>query len=156
MKQETIDKFVPPYNKESRKKIIEKIKREVNDEGSCRVGWAAEQVLKSPQQNHVHDKLAGIITKNSRYIKERNDLFPKDWNIVTNPSYSLVIIQRIGIIATLIFSVAAIIIQIINLQITKSSRDSQKELQEKVKETQAQVQHLIQITQPTNQRPLSK
>lgn len=76
------------YSQEYRQQIIDIIIQVVHDEGSCRVGWAAQHVLKEPQQNHVHDKIAGYITRNPRYHKERNQQFPKDWNIVLNPNYT--------------------------------------------------------------------
>lgn len=66
------------HYKEIEKTIIAEIRRG----GSCRVGWAAKEVLNENQQNHVHDKIAARITKSGKFAKERNAKFPQDWNIV--------------------------------------------------------------------------
>jgi hypothetical protein len=48
---------------EEKRQILELIKRHIDEHDTVRVGWAAEQILKSKQQNHVLDKLSAAVTK---------------------------------------------------------------------------------------------
>ena len=67
-----------PFDQESKMKIIDLIIRHVDEEASCRVGWAAEQILKQPQPNHVLNKITASLVQTGRYLKEKSKYNPKD------------------------------------------------------------------------------
>jgi hypothetical protein len=73
---------------EEKQQIIDLMKRHIDENDNVRVGWAAEHILKSKQQNHILDKLSAAITKTNEYIREpANPNFAYDWNIRKNPTY---------------------------------------------------------------------
>jgi hypothetical protein len=74
--------------------IVRLLINHVEKNGSCRAGWASKSIIGSEQQNHVHDKIAGLATLSGEYIKERNEKFKEDWTIYRNPNYELAIITK--------------------------------------------------------------
>lgn len=67
-------------NQEHKKKIIEYCIQQVEEDDSVRVGYAAETILGSKQENHVHDKIAAAMERLG-YRKEPSRRFQFDWNI---------------------------------------------------------------------------
>lgn len=124
---------------EQKEQIIDLIKQHIDNNDSVRVGWAAEQILKSKQQNHILDKLSAAITKTNEYIREpANPNFAYDWNIRKNPEYkkenwsdkNKILFQIIVGLITAIFS---LVVGIILWSIDKRQADQKRnELQEQV------------------------
>jgi len=75
------------YNQVDAEKIVYLIKGHVDNYDNCRVGWACEEVLKQKQQNHYHNKISAKVIQDQRYIRERDNQWPNDWNILKNPNY---------------------------------------------------------------------
>jgi hypothetical protein len=122
--------------KEVRNLIIELIINHVEENGSCRVGWAAKEVIGSDQQNHVHDKIMGLVTKSGMYTKERNMLFQKDWNIYYNSNYEFSevskktsIIQRKALRITVGVSILTLLVTGVNIWLTQTNQAKQIQLQ---------------------------
>ena len=124
---------------EQKQQIIDFMKEFIEEHDSIRVGYAAEQILKSKQQNHILDKLSAAITKTNEYIREKaNPNFTYDWNIRKNPAYkkeswsdrNKFLFQ---IIIGLITATFSLIVGIILWSIDKRQVDQkQKQLQEQV------------------------
>jgi hypothetical protein len=124
--------------KEVRKLIMELIINHVEENGSCRVGWAAQTVIGTDQENHVHDKIMGLMTKTGMYTKERNMQFQRDWNIYYNPNYELSevtkktsIIQRKAIRITIGLGVLTLIVTGVNIWLTLRYQSKQLNIQER-------------------------
>lgn len=103
--------------KDVRKEIVELIIDHIEENGSCRAGWAADYLIGTKQQNHVHDKIAGLVTKTGKYVKERNEHFPKDWTLYYNPNYEFAqiskrtsIVQRWALIITVGVSILTLVV----------------------------------------------
>jgi hypothetical protein len=63
-------------------------KKDIGEQGSVRVGWAAEQILRQKPQHNMLDKIAAVLLQDGQYVKEEaNPNFSYDWNIRRNPSY---------------------------------------------------------------------
>ncbi len=136
--QKLIAEVADPFlKKEVREAIVKLVIEHTEENGSCRVGWAAEQIIGKPQQNHVHDKIAGLVTKSGKYIKERNEHFSKDWNIYFNPNYELSeitkktsLLQRKALIITIILSILTLVFSGLNYNLSWKNQTNQKKLQE--------------------------
>jgi len=73
---------------EQRNQIIELCKQHIDEQGSVRVGWAAEKILGQKAQHNILDKVAAILLQDREYVKEKaNPNFNYDWNIRRNPDY---------------------------------------------------------------------
>lgn len=124
--------------KEVRNLIVALVINHVEENGSCRIGWAAQEIIGSEQQNHVHDKIMGLVTKSGMYTKERNMLFQKDWNIYYNPNYELSeitkktsFIQRRSIRITVAISILTLIVTVVNISLTIRYQNKQLDIQER-------------------------
>lgn len=128
-----------PLTPDEKKKIVDLVINHVEENGSCRAGWAAEQITGIKQQNHIHDKIAGLVTRTGKYLKERNEHFPKDWKIYRNPNYEFVeiskrtsIVQRIALYITIGISILTLGISALNYNLTKSNQETQKDIQKQI------------------------
>lgn len=73
---------------EQRNKIIELCIQHIDEQGSVRVGWAAEKVLGQKPQHNMLDKVAAVMLADGQYVKDpANPNFRYDWNIRRNPGY---------------------------------------------------------------------
>ena len=109
---------------EQKSEIISYIKQFIDKHDSVRVGYAAEQVLKTKPQNHILDKVSAAITKTNKYIREpANPNFPYDWNIRKNPLYKYQF--RHDIIIILISSILSLAVGIILWSINRESQDKE-------------------------------
>jgi hypothetical protein len=124
--------------KEVRNLIVELIINHVEEHGSCRVGWAAQHIIGTEQQNHVHDKIMGLATRFGVYTKERNMLFQKDWNIFYNPNYELSevtkttsIIQRKALKITIGIGILTLIVTGVNIWLTLRYQKKQLDIQQR-------------------------
>jgi len=124
--------------KEVRNLIVELILTHVEENGSCRVGWAAKEIIGTDQQNHVHDKIMGLTTKSGKYTKERNMLFQKDWNIYYNPNYELSEVtketslsQRRAIKITIGIGILTLLVTATNIWLTLRYQKKQLDIQER-------------------------
>jgi len=73
---------------EQRNQIVELCKQHIDEQGSVRVGWAAEKILGQKPQHNMLDKVSAIILLDGQYVKEAaNPNFSYDWNIRRNPNY---------------------------------------------------------------------
>ncbi|MFT4019557.1 MAG: hypothetical protein QM668_21515 [Agriterribacter sp.] len=125
---------------EQKQQIIDLIKQHIDENDSVRIGWCAEQILKSKQQNHILDKLSAAITKTNEYIREpANPNFAYDWNIRKNPVYkkeswsdrNKILFQIIVGLITAIFS---LVVGVILWSIDKRQADQKRDqLQDQVK-----------------------
>jgi hypothetical protein len=112
---------------EEKRQILELIKRHIDEHDTVRVGWAAEQILKSKQQNHVLDKLSAAVTKTNKYIREpANPNFSYDWNVRKNPLYRYQLLHDIKIV--LLSSILTLAVGLILWLIDKKSQDQQLNL----------------------------
>ncbi|MGH2552836.1 MAG: hypothetical protein ACRDEB_03925 [Chitinophagaceae bacterium] len=134
--EEVLDPFLL---KEVREAIVKLVIDHVEENGSCRAGWAAENIIGKKQQNHVHDKIAGLVTRWGKYIKERNEHFPQDWTIYRNPNYEFAeiskktsIVQRWALFITIGISAITLIISWLNYRQSKFNQATQKGLQEQI------------------------
>lgn len=73
--------------KEQKERILALCKEHIDEHGSVRVGWAAKEIIGSPQQNHIKDKIAAKLIETGEYVKEPSRKFELDWNVRKNPEY---------------------------------------------------------------------
>jgi hypothetical protein len=148
---------------EQKQQIISFMKDFIEEHDSIRVGYAAEQILKSKQQNHILDKLSAAITKTNEYIREKaNPKFSYDWNIRKNPAYkkeswpdrNKVLFQIIVGLITAIFS---LIVGITLWSIDKRQVDQKRDqLQEQVEALSGKLDSLTNLQKQQTDTLLKK
>ncbi len=59
------------------------------DHGNCRVGWAAKEIMGNQPPAYTLDKIAALIIRDNKFLKERIPYRPNDWNIIVNPGFKV-------------------------------------------------------------------
>lgn len=77
---------------EQQAQIIQNITQEVEDKGSSRVGYHADQILKEEYEGkavpyNIKSKIEGKITANKKYRSRPHPKFDNDFEITLNPDY---------------------------------------------------------------------
>lgn len=73
---------------QEKEQIINSILTETENNGSSRVGYHAEQILKiKPVLYHIKSKIEGSITANKRYKSRPHPNFKNDFEILINADY---------------------------------------------------------------------
>jgi hypothetical protein len=77
------------YTDDAKAEIIKRILLEVNEKGSSRVGYHAQQVLGKDKTipYNIKSKLEGTIVASRKYISRLHPNFKNDFEILVNPNY---------------------------------------------------------------------
>lgn len=115
---------------DQRNEIVDLCKQHIDEQGSVRVGWAAEKILGQKPQHNMLDKVAAVLLEDGQYVKEpANPNFKYDWNIRRNPRYKKekwternpIWFEIIKGLITAVFSI--IVSVILTLKIIKNKKD---------------------------------
>jgi hypothetical protein len=89
-RQKKLEKVFPPFSDENKKKIIDNILKEVDEQGTARVGHHAEKILFSmskPLPYHILSKIEGTIIKTNKYSSRKHPKISNDFEIFANANY---------------------------------------------------------------------
>ena len=120
---------------EQRNKINELCIQHIDEQGSVRVGWAAEKVLGQKPQHNMLDKVAAVMLADGQYVKDpANPNFRYDWNIRRNPGYkkekwterNLIAFEIIKGLITAIFSILVSVILTLKIVDNKQEKSDEK------------------------------
>ena len=77
------------YTEDTKSEIINMILKEVNEKGSSRVGYHAQQVLGKDKiiPYNIKSKIEGTIVATRKYVSRSHPNFKNDFEILVNPNY---------------------------------------------------------------------
>lgn len=117
---------------EVKDKVIKRCKECIKDDGYVRLGYViSTEMGYTDFGTPFYRAISAHLIKSGKYIREVRDN-GKDYDVLPNPNYQLVTIQKVTIIIALAVSVFTAWVGCQNLQITKASRLKQNELTERL------------------------